>query len=392
MLDWAIMKPLLLLLLAFCTLSAAEPRLLFNGKDLAGWKMVGPGRFVLEDGMLKTEGGMGLLYYTGEKFGYQTVRVVFKTASQNANSGVYIRMADQPLDPWYGVHNGYEVQIDAGGDDWHSTGALYSLSKISKRAQKPNGEWNTMDIQLDGQVTRVFLNGEKINEFSGDQQVPARKQWFEPVRGPRPDSGYIGLQNHDKNSTVYFKEVSVLPLDGSSALAQGDRDRMLSYLYSTKKQILDSAAGLSAEQLKYKPGPDRWSIADVLEHLTLAEEKLFANAMNTLTSKEPAPAKKLADEMFYGAVVDRSTKRDAPEGFRPTGMWGAGELAGEFAARRDRNIDWVRSTQADLRGHFVKLFGTSIDGYQALLMLPSHNERHLQQINEVKASPGFPKR
>jgi hypothetical protein len=184
---------------------------LFNGKDLSGWKMVGPGKFVVEDGMLKTEGGMGLLYYTGKKFGNTTVRVVFKTSGQRDNSGVFIRLPEEPKDPWYGVHNGYEVQIDSGGDEWHSTGALYSLSRVTDRTkQKPAGEWNTMDIVLKGQLTSVFLNGTKINEFRGDQEVPPRKQWFEPVRGPRPDSGYIGLQNHDARATVYFKEISIV--------------------------------------------------------------------------------------------------------------------------------------------------------------------------------------
>ncbi len=385
------MKSALLGFFVFSALYAAEPRQIFNGKDLTGWKMVGPGRFVLEDGMLKTEGGMGLLYYSGEKFGYQTVRVVFKTASPSANSGVYIRMAEQPLDPWYGVHNGYEVQIDAGGDEWHSTGALYSLSKISKKAQKPMGEWNTMDIQLDGQVTRVILNGEKVNEFAGGGPVPERKQWYEPVRGPRPDSGYIGLQNHDKNSVIYFKEVSVHPLESAKSMEQGERDRLLSYFYSTRKQILDSAAGLSSEQLKYKAGPDRWSIAEVLEHLVLSENNLFGYAVSGLNGKEPAPASKMKDEMFSAAVVDRSTKRQAPEGFRPSGLWSLGELATEYRSRRDRNIDWVRATQSDLRNHYVKMPGMTLDIYQGLLMIPAHNERHLAQINEIKASPGFPK-
>ena len=190
--------------------SAAPSERLFNGKDLSGWRMVGPGRFVVEDGLLKTEGGMGLLYYTGKQFGDCTLRVVFKTASEHANSGVFIRLAEPPPDPWYGVHNGYEVQIDAAGDDWHSTGSLYSLSKVSQRAQNPQGEWNTMEIGLRGQTTTVTLNGKVINEFRGDQPVPPRKQWFEPVRGPRPDAGYIGLQNHDAGSVVYFREVSVV--------------------------------------------------------------------------------------------------------------------------------------------------------------------------------------
>ena len=139
-----------LVLVTALLMPAAEWKPLFDGKDLDGWKMVGPGRFLVEDGMLKTEGGMGLLYHPGETFGNCTIRVVFKTASERA-SGVFIRLPEEPKDPWFGVHNGYEVQIDAAGDEWHSTGALYSLSKVSATNQKPAGEWNTMDIVLEGQ-------------------------------------------------------------------------------------------------------------------------------------------------------------------------------------------------------------------------------------------------
>ncbi len=200
------------LLLTLCLAAAAygaDWTPLWNGKDLTGWTMVGPGRIVVENGMLKTTGGMGLLYYDRAQFGNATIRVVFKTTGSKDNSGVFIRLQEKPKDPWYAVHNGYEVQIDAAGDEWHCTGAIYSLSKAMKRAQKPTGEWNTMDIVLAGQKTTVFLNGEKVNEFTGSQAVPPRKAWFEPVRGPRPDVGYIGLQNHDGVSMVYFKEVSV---------------------------------------------------------------------------------------------------------------------------------------------------------------------------------------
>ena len=201
-----------LLAVFFALCSAGFPagwRQLFNGEDLTGWEMVGPGRFVVENGALKTEGGMGLLWYKGETFGNATVRVVFKPMGERANSGVFIRLPEPPPDPWFAVHNGYEVQIDAAGDEWHSTGAIYSLSKARQGFQKPSGEWNTMEIVLNGQQTTVFLNGHKINEFNGAQPVPERKRWFEPVRGPRPDAGYIGIQNHDAKSLVYFKQVSV---------------------------------------------------------------------------------------------------------------------------------------------------------------------------------------
>ncbi len=204
---------ILLCSLAMTLLAASllgqDGKQLFDGKSLDGWKQVGYDQFVVEDGMMKTTGGMGLLYYDREAFGDCTLKVVFKTAGGRANSGVVIRMPEQPSDAWYGVHNGYEVQIDAGGDEWHRTGAIYSLSRATKANQKPAGEWNTLEISLRGPKTTIHLNGELVNEYSEGQEVPPRKMWYEPVRGPRPDVGYIGLQNHDADSTVYFKEISV---------------------------------------------------------------------------------------------------------------------------------------------------------------------------------------
>jgi hypothetical protein len=191
-------------------------RPLFDGKTLDGWEQVGPGKFVLQDGLLRSEGGMGLLWYTKEKFGNCVIRVVYKTSDRRSNSGVFIRIADKPKDPWYGVHHGFEVQICDSEDEYHGTGAVYSLSKSTSRPVKPAGEWNTMEITLKGQRILVSVNGAQVNDFDPETaQVPKRTKDYEPERGPRPETGYIGLQNHDDFSSdkhVSFKEVSVRPL------------------------------------------------------------------------------------------------------------------------------------------------------------------------------------
>ena len=185
---------------------------LWNGKSLDGWEHVGPGGFAIENGLLKTEGGMGLLWYTKRQFGTgDTLRVVFKTGKNDSNSGVYIRFPERPKDPWYPIHFGYEVQIDNGDDDYHCTGVIYSMTKAMARPQKAPGEWNTMEITLRGDETIVKVNGVLITDFhdlAATNQIPPRKHWYEGVRGPRAESGYMGVQNHDNGSSVFFKEIS----------------------------------------------------------------------------------------------------------------------------------------------------------------------------------------
>lgn len=188
-------------------------RQLFDGKDLAGWEHVGPGGFTVVDGMLKTHGGMGLLWYTKQRFANCKIRVVYKMRDQNDNSGVFIRIPIKPREAWMPVNYGYEVQIDndPAGESraYHVTGCLYSLSEALAYPGKGSGQWNTMDITTEGPRTVVDVNGVRVTDYNEGQPVPRRKFSFEPVRGPRPEEGYIGLQNHSDKDIVYFKEVAV---------------------------------------------------------------------------------------------------------------------------------------------------------------------------------------
>ena len=185
---------------------------LFNGRDLTGWTHVGPGQFVVENGQLRTQGGMGLLWYNREKLGNVVIRVVYHIADpqKGGNSGVFIRIPTEPTEPWMPVNKGYEVQIDASGDDYHRTGVLYSLTKA--QGTPPVKEWNTMEITLDGERTAVTVNGVKITDYREGDPVPEKKNQYEPDRGPRPASGYIGLQNHNDKDVVSFREISVRKL------------------------------------------------------------------------------------------------------------------------------------------------------------------------------------
>ena len=190
---------------------------LFNGKDLSGWEHAGNGHMSVEDGMIRGHGGMGLLYWTAQKFGNCTFKVVFKMEKTNSNSGVFVRIPIKPYEEWMPVFYGHEIQIDNDPEasdetEYHYTGMIYSLTKPLAKMGRPGPEWNTMEITLDGPRTIVYLNGVKVTDYTDGDPVPDRVWDFEPFRGPRPDFGYFGLQNHDEENVVFFKEVAVKSL------------------------------------------------------------------------------------------------------------------------------------------------------------------------------------
>lgn len=221
--------------------------LIKDGKASPDWVQVGYGGMVVDGDALRTEcvpEGLGLLVYQKERLGNCQVRVVFKAKDERANAGVYVRLADGILDrvgkpgpafkrdaagepsaesmervkaaaerdegAWYAVHHGYEIQIAGGGDEFHRTGAVYSLAP-SKKGKKGPGEWQEMIITLAGERITVDLDGERVTSLDlASKDLPERKAWHEPKRETkRPQAGYLGLQNHDPGDVVWFKEVSV---------------------------------------------------------------------------------------------------------------------------------------------------------------------------------------
>ncbi len=201
--------------LLVCAACMGQSRQLFNGKNLDGWAFLADDRtpgFVVEDGELRASGGPGLLLYEREKFGDCLLRVVYRMSTDSGNSGVFIRIPNKPESMMAAANSGIEVQIDDRGNDWHCTGTLYSMTKAKARSANPAGEWNVMEIRMEGARTIVTVNGVTVTDYDGVSPVPARTRPSEPERGPRPESGYIGVQNHDARAVVAFKEISIQPI------------------------------------------------------------------------------------------------------------------------------------------------------------------------------------
>jgi hypothetical protein len=168
----------------------------------------------------------------------------------------------------------------------------------------------------------------------------------------------------------------------------------MSALHASRKLFLDSVAGLSDAQLNFKPAPEKWSIAEVAEHIALSETFIFQAVDGALKSpareKMADPGK--MDEKILAAIPDRSVKAAAPEPLRPNNQFkSTAESVAAFKSLRDAHIKYLSETQDPLREHFMKSPLGDLDAFQWILFMSAHTERHVAQILEVKASPGFPR-
>jgi DinB superfamily len=179
------------------------------------------------------------------------------------------------------------------------------------------------------------------------------------------------------------------------SLAQSDRERALKHLQSTKQNILDATRGLSEAQWNFKPAPDRWSVAEVVEHIAAAEDMLFGLITERVMKAPPRPEVedvKAIDDMVLGRISDRTNKVQAPEPLKPTNRYGSPDAAVKhFVESRSRTINFLQKTE-DLRAHAADSpLGKKLDAYQWILFISAHSERHTKQLNEVKADANFPK-
>lgn len=187
--------------------------------------------------------------------------------------------------------------------------------------------------------------------------------------------------------------VLVLACVAATAFA-GDKEDLVAQLTRTEQRLVDSVAGLTEAQWNYKAAPDRWSIAECTEHITAAEpmiRKMITDAMaKDLTAEMLTTSKQ--DEKILKGVIDRTQKFKAPEPLIPTNRFGSPAAAMEAFKKERAETIKLAGGDVDLRTHGDKhfLFGP-LDAQGWFLFLSGHSERHTLQIEEVKASPGYPK-
>jgi DinB family protein len=178
-------------------------------------------------------------------------------------------------------------------------------------------------------------------------------------------------------------------------LTPADKERAMQYLESTKKGIEEATRGLSAAQWNFKAGPDRWSVAEVMEHIAAAEDLIRGMIIEkSMKGGPPEPGRdvKKIDDAVVAMIPDRSHKAQAPDALKPTNRFASPEGSlKHFLESRAQTEEFLNNTP-DLRRHVTDSpLGMKLDAYEWVLFLTAHSERHLKQLQEVKSDSNFPR-
>lgn len=180
----------------------------------------------------------------------------------------------------------------------------------------------------------------------------------------------------------------------NAGITEAERKFAIDHLNKTRADLMAAVQGLSEAQLNFKTAPDRWSVLECVQHITLASQGLYGFVQQTAKTPNDSGFKSsVKDDQFITMVEDRSHKVQAAEPFKPVHSLYTtlDETLKAFNAGRDSLITYVNTTNDDLRNHIADMPFGKVDGYQLILLISAHTNRHTQQINEVKTDPGFPK-
>jgi hypothetical protein len=192
---------------------------LFNGKDFTGWKISGPSEsFTIKDGAIVANGAVSHAYYDGSVRNHSFRDFELKVdvmARAGSNGGVYVLTAFEEIGGNVRASGrfpskGFEIQVNNSHTDRIRTGSLYHVVDILDDSPAKDDEWFTEDIIVKGDTITVKVNDKQVvqwtqpADWNGGREGPGRK-----ITGP----GTIALQGHDPNSTVYYKNIRIKPLD-----------------------------------------------------------------------------------------------------------------------------------------------------------------------------------
>jgi hypothetical protein len=181
-------------------------------------------------------------------------------------------------------------------------------------------------------------------------------------------------------------------------LTKPELERAHLYLEQTKIGVLGVLRNLSEAQWKFKPGHDRWSIGEIVEHVVIVQDRVLGPVWEKLDSApvtDVHPDYRRIDEIVIYQFPNRLTKFPAPA--QPGGDLGRTQAVERLLANYTRLGEYLEKPDLRLRAiEALPIEAISngaykrMDGYQWILAAAAHTERHTKQILEVMADPAFP--
>jgi len=161
---------------------------LYDGKSLDGWTIIGDNQegFESKDGILSWAKGGGRKLQSRNRYGDFILRFDWKLYAKGANNGVYIRAPRANRES----KMGFEFQLMGDSDkkpDKNSTGSVYDVVPPKAAAAKPEGEWNSVELTLQGSKYKATLNGVLIQDLDFEQN---------PELKFRLRKGFICISDH----------------------------------------------------------------------------------------------------------------------------------------------------------------------------------------------------
>ncbi len=191
-----------------------------------------------------------------------------------------------------------------------------------------------------------------------------------------------------------FIVLSFIP--SHNEITQKERDDAVKFLKDSEESVEKSINGITEAQLKFKPAEDKWGVEDCIKHIAATETALWQMTDGFL--KQAANPEKRADIKWNDAEVmknieDRTNKIKTFPQFEPQNITfkTTEEALKAFKESRAKLIEFTKTSKEDLRNHVATLPFGSLDCYQMILFIGAHTNRHVKQINEVKADANFPK-
>jgi hypothetical protein len=182
-------------------------------------------------------------------------------------------------------------------------------------------------------------------------------------------------------------------------LTTEEMDRGRLYLEQTRSAMVGAIRNLSDSQWTFKPDPGRWSIAQILEHVIMVQDRVLGPLRAQLESAPvtpPHPDTQSIDDIIVFQIPNRLAKFQTPA--EPVGDLGLSQARGRLLENYTKLTEYLE-TASGLRAHSIesppikavsKGAYVAWDGYQWILAAAAHTDRHTKQVLEVIADTHFP--